>query len=495
MSAPAERSPASLGVWDVVSIIVGIVVGTGIYETPPLVLRQVSGPGAALAVWAVCGLLALVGALCYAELAAAHPRSGGDYVYLGRAYGPWVGFLFGWAQLAVILTGSIGMLAYVFADYAGRLWGLGPAGKAACAAGAVGALTLLNLLGVVFGKGVQNLLSAAKVLGLGGILVAGFGWPAGGAVTSAAGQSNGGSLAFALVLVFLTYGGWNDAAYVAAEMRDRRRNAPRALLLGTGVVTLLYVLVNAAYLVGLGFGPASRSDAIAADVLARPLGAFGERAMCVLVMISALGAVNGLIFAGARVYSTLGSDYALFAWLGRWSQRRGAPVGALVAQCVICLAMVVLAGVPWEQWAVDTALAGKGAEPPLSPLWEGRGGFATLLKCTAPVFWLFFLLTGVSVFVLRERDGEASRPFRVPLYPYLPLVFCATCGYMIYSAVAYAGKFGLVGAGLLLAGLPLYEVARRLGAPAGAGAPWPPAVVSAEGGPSEGVYRPDQVRP
>jgi amino acid transporter len=467
MKEPADQPPAALGLWDVVAIIVGIVIGAGIYETPPLIFKQVSGPTQALAVWVVCGLLAFIGALCYAELATAYPRVGGDYVYLTRAFGPWLGFLFGWAQLAVILTGSIGMLAYVFADYAvklgpvqvqGTTFQLAKEQGVYAALAAVAVLTVLNLLGLAFGKWAQNLLSLAKVLGLGGILVAGFLWPAARTATPAA-STGEPSLAFALVLVFLTYGGWNDAAFVAAEMRDRHRNIPRALLLGVGLVTLLYVLVNAAYLWSLGFDAARRSEGIAADVLEQPLGVQGRQAMCVLVMVSALGAVNGLILSGARVYSSLGADHPVFAWLGRRSGRRKNPVGALVTQAVISLGMIAVVGTDGGRAAINTAITDLGLE---KLEWEGHGGFETLLKCTAPVFWLFFLLTGLSLFVLRERDGVESRPFRVPLYPYVPLIFCATCAYMLNSAIGYAGKFGLVGAGLLLVGLPLYELSRRL---------------------------------
>jgi amino acid transporter len=456
------ETPHPLGLWDAVSIIVGIVVGSGIYETPPLVLKNVSGPGVALAVWAVCGLLSLVGALCYAELASTYPRSGGDYVYLGRAFGPWLGFLFGWAQLAVILTGSIGMLAFVFADYAVRLWGLPPGQASPLAAGAVAALSLLNLLGVVVGKGAQNLLTTAKVLGLGGVLVAGFFWPAPPSSELTAVHAGLDALPFAMVLVFLTYGGWNDSAYVAAEVRDGGRNIPRALILGVVGVTLIYVLVNAAYLRGLGFAGAQQSRAVAADVLARPLGEWGVKAMCLLVMVSALGSVNGLIFSGSRVYSTLGADHALFSWLGRWHRGRGVPVGALLAQALITLAMIAVVGTPWGQGAINTLLGRAG----LSAVeWEGHGGFETLLRCTAPVFWAFFLLTGVSLFVLRWRDRGRRRPFSVPLFPLLPLVFCATCAYMLWSAANYAGKLGLVGALLLAVGLPLYAASRAMTGP------------------------------
>jgi amino acid transporter len=488
----SDKAPAApLGLWDAVSIIIGIVVGSGIYETPPLVLKNVPGPAVALAVWAACGLLSLVGALCYAELGSTYPRTGGDYVYLGRAFGPWLGFLFGWAQLAVILTGSIGMLAFVFGDYAVRLWGLPAERAAAFAAGAVAALSLLNLLGVVVGKGTQNLLTALKVLGLGGILVAGFFWPAPATTAAAAAPAALKALPFAMVLVFLTYGGWNDAAYVAAEVRDGGRNIPRALIFGVVGVAVIYVLVNAAYLSGLGFAGAQQSRAVAADVLARPLGDWGVKAMCLLVMVSALGSVNGLIFSGSRVYSTLGADHPLFSWLGRWSHRRGAPVGALLAQAIITLAMIAVVGTPWGQSAVNALLGHAGLA---AVEWEGHGGFETLLRCTAPVFWTFFLLTGLSLFVLRWRDRGRPRPFSVPLFPLLPLIFCATCGYMLWSAADYAGKLGLVGALLLVVGLPLYALSRALGGPGALGPVEPAGDLgpAGPGGPREDFYSPDR---
>src|SRR3712207_4545316 len=174
----AQPVQAQLGLWDAISIIIGIVIGAGIYETPPLVFQQVSGPWMGLGVWALGGLLSLIGALCYAELASTYPRSGGDYVYLTRAYGRCAGFLFGWAQLTVIVPASIGMMAYVFADYAVRLGDGGSGPTFLYAALVVLGLSLVNLLGLTAGKHTQNGLSAAKVLGLGGILLAGFAWPA-----------------------------------------------------------------------------------------------------------------------------------------------------------------------------------------------------------------------------------------------------------------------------------------------------------------------------
>jgi APA family basic amino acid/polyamine antiporter len=452
---------AQLGLWDAVSIIIGIVIGAGIYETPPLIFNNVHGPWEGLGVWALGGLLSLVGALCYAELATTYPRSGGDYVYLTRAFGPWMGFLFGWAQLVVIRTGNIGMMAYVFADYATRLWDFGKGDPRwlseaqvafTYAALAVTVLSVLNILGVVFGKGIQNLLTVAKVLGLGGILVAGFLSPA--VASAPAKESTGVSFGLAMVLVLYTYGGWNDAALVAAEQRNPRRNIPLALVLGTAAITVIYLLVNSAYLASLGFDGVRQSKAVAADVLEGALGKAGSKAISLLVMISALGAINGMIFTGSRVYSILGAEYSLFSWLGRWHRGLGSPLWSLLAQLAITLAMIGAVGTETG----NSLLSLVGLAPAHL---EARSGFSTLLNCTAPAFWVFFLLTGLSVFILRHKDQLIERPFTVPLYPVLPLVFCATCAYMFYSAAAYAGSLALLPGVLVLAGLIFYGLSRR----------------------------------
>src|SRR5262249_48141347 len=183
-----------------------------------------------------------------------------------------------------------------------------------------------------------------KIGGVGGKIVEGFGWGGGWTAESSSDAIATSNIPFAMVLVLLTYGGWNDAAYVAAEVRDGNRNVPRALLLGIAIITVLYLLVNGAYLYGLGFAGARRANAIAASVLALPLGSFGEKAMCLVVMTSALGTINGLIFSGSRVYATLGTDHPLFAWLGRWQTRSGAPAGAILIPAVIGVGMMAVVG-------------------------------------------------------------------------------------------------------------------------------------------------------
>jgi basic amino acid/polyamine antiporter, APA family len=447
-----------LSLWDTVSIIVGIVIGAGIYETAPSILQNVSSPGSALAVWAVGGVLSLVGALCYAELATTYPRAGGDYTYLSRAYGPWAGFLFGWSQLAVLMTGSIGMMAYIFADYAATIWDFGSESKFLYAAAAVVLLTVANIVGLLVGKRTQNVLTGLKVLGLGAIFLAAFFGDTSGATTTAAATTSSGSLGLAMILVLYTYGGWNDAALVSSEVENVKRNIPRALILGTLCVAAIYLLINVAYLTALGFEGARQSKAIAAEVLGRPLGSVGAKAMAALVMISALGAVNGMIYTGSRIYTTVGEDYRALNWLAFWDPRKRTPVRSLLAQMLIALALMWLVGTSAGRSRVSSLFVAFGGS---TVEWSGHGGFGTLLQCTSPVFWLFFGMTALAVIILRFRDVHVSRPFKVPLYPVLPLVFCAMCGYMLYSACDYAGKLVLIGIIPLAAGLIMFMLSAR----------------------------------
>jgi amino acid transporter len=366
------------------------------------------------------------------------------------------------------MTGSIGMMGYIFGDYAAEFFNTDETTSYAYAAGAVVALTIVNVFGVSVGKVTQNILSAAKVLGLGGIVAAALyllarGLGAESAAAPAADSAPAAGppvmLGLAMVFVLYTYGGWNDAAFVVAEMQDSRRIAP-ALILGTLAVMLIYLMVNGAYLAALGFDGVRQSKAVAADVLEQALGETGRQFISALVMVSALGAANGLIYTGSRLYATVGSDYAIFGALGRWHPRWGSPIYALAVQAVITLAMILAVGSTVGQESLNDVFRWIGTDERKFS-WEGRGGFDSLLAMSAPVFWLFFMLTGLSLFMLRWRDPQATRPFKAPLYPLSPLVFAAACGYMLYSAQDFAGRLGLVGWALLLVGLPLYFISRR----------------------------------
>jgi amino acid transporter len=348
-------------------------------------------------------------------------------------------------------------MAYAFADYGVKLWSLSVGFTAWLAVSSVLALTLVNLLGMSAGKSTQNLLSGAKVMGLAGIVVAGLwaGSPA-QAFSSSTGKLMGPGLGLAMVFVLYAFGGWNDIAFVAAEVRDQRRNLPRALLAGIASITAIYLAVNLALLTVLGFDAVRTTYTPAADSLEKTLGVWGGRGISLLVMISALGAINGMILTGSRVYSTLGADYRLFSWMASWNRRSATPAAAIVVQAAVAILLILGVGTDSGRQAIDAALRGIG----LSGLpWDQYfGGFETLVAGTAPVFWSFFLLTAISLFVLRIKDRGRTRPFSAPLFPLPPIVLCLTCSYMLYSSLDYGKWLALIGLVPLVFGIPLYAL-------------------------------------
>lgn len=454
-----ETGPLSL--WDAVSLIIGIVIGSTIYRTPGLIFSNVSTPWIGLAFWVLCGGLSFVGALCYAELATTYPRSGGEYNYLTRAFGSWAGFLFGWAQLAIIQTGSIGALAYVFAEYATDVFKTSTESAVWFAIAAVVGLTVLNMLGVHAGRHTQKALVAAKLLGL--LLLIGAGLSTNSSSSFAETKPvNGPGWSLAMILVLYAYGGWNDAAFVTAEVRHRSRNIPRALLFGLGLITVVYLLVNLAYLRALGFEGLRNSARPAADALSTTLGEHAGRAMSLLVMISALGGLNGLILAVSRVHAAVGADHALFAWLGRWSLRTQTPIWSLFAQGAVTVVMIVSVGTESGRQIIDRLFQRCGF--PAVP-WDRyfNSGFETLYAASAPIFWLFFLSTGLAYFVLRVVDRDRPRSFTAPLFPLCPLLFCGMCGFGLYSAVNYGAPLLPLIAVPFAMGFPLYMISQWLG--------------------------------
>ena len=331
-----------LSLFDSSCIIVGIIIGAGIYETAPTVAACMGGWVGTLGIWLVGGLLALAGALCYGELATAYPREGGDYVYLNRAYGGWAGYLFGWSQLVIIRPGDIALWAFIFARYARKLYPFAHSYQI-YATSVVVVLTVINILGVKEGKWTQNLLTVIKTLGLLAIIVAGLLAPNVPQDVEPAAFTMGG-LELALILVLYTYGGWHEMAYVAAEVKRPQRNIVRAMVIGTIAVTVLYVLVNGAFLHALGHARMAASEAVAVETVAVVFPEIAGKAISVLICISTLGAANGLVFTGARISYAMGTEHTLFQRLGRWSRRFGTPVWALVAQGCLGLAIVLLAG-------------------------------------------------------------------------------------------------------------------------------------------------------
>jgi len=436
MAEKVAAPKPTLSVADAVAIIVGIVIGSGIFKTPSLVAANTANEFMFLFAWFLGGIISLIGALCYAELATTYPHAGGEYHFLNRSFGRDIAFLFAWARATVIQTGSIAMLGFVFGDYASELLPLGEHSSAIYAALATIVLTVLNVMGVQQGKWTQNILTAAKVLGLLLVFAVGLLKAVPSEPIPTPDKPSSGAFGLAMIFVLLTYGGWNEAAYISAELKDVRRNMLRALMFGIGAITVIYLLVNFAYLKGLGLTAMAKSEVVAADLLRNAWGDWGAKFISVLIAVSALGAMNATIFTGARTNYAWGQDFKALHLLGVWHERTSTPVNALVVQGLISLGLVAL-----------------GAAT--------RKGFSTMVDYTAPVFWFFFLLTGLSLFILRNTDAGTRRPFYTPLYPLTPLLFCVFCVYMLQSSLSYTGVGALVGVAVLLVGIPVLMLVRR----------------------------------
>ena len=444
MSADDPRDGAPrpvLGLGDATAIIVGLVIGAGIFKTPSMVAGSTGGETTMILTWIAGGIISLIGAMCYAELATAYPSAGGEYHFIGRAFGRVPAFLYGWSRMTVIVVGPMAGFAFVFGDYCARLFSLGGYSSAIYAAIVIVVLTWVNIVGIRAGKTTQNVSTALLVIGL--IVVIAVGLFSGAAPEAAAPAPAAASLSgigLAMVFVLYTYGGWNDAAYISAEVRERERNMSRSLFYSLGVVTVLYVLINLAYVKGLGFAGVAKSDAVAADLLVRFWGAPGEKLISVVVALATLTSINGTMIVGARSNYALGREWPFLRLLGRWNEATGSPRNAYLVQGAIALLLV-----------------GIGTRE--------RKGFETLVEFTAPVFWTFFLMTGLALFVLRARDAGTSRPYKVPLYPVTPALFVAMCAYMLYSSLRYTGAGALVGVGFVAAGAVVLAALGRRTAP------------------------------
>ncbi len=426
-TTPSNQPKQQLSTFSAIAIIVGIVIGAGIFKTPSMVAGVTGDAGWLIVAWVLGGVISMAGALCYAELATTYPHAGGDYHFLARAFGKPASFLYAWAKATVINTGSIALLAFVFGDYMSKVVNLGPHSTALWAVGVVVAMTLINLIGLHAASWVQTCLTMIEVTGLLCVVVAGF-VLAGDAPSSPSMFSSSPSLGMfglAMVFVLLTYGGWNEAAYISAEVRGGKRAIVPVIVISIMILTLIYVLFNIAVLAGLGLSGLAGSKAVAADLMGKAFGPWGEKMLGIFVAVAALTSINATMIVGARTNYALGRDWPALRFMGNWHAERGSPVAAYVVQSILSLALVGL-GV----WQTD--------------------GFEVMVEFTAPVFWAFLFLVGVSLFVMRVKDPKTERPFKVPLYPLTPIIFCLTCAYLTYSSVTYAISKGAVYISLLV---------------------------------------------
>lgn len=421
-----------LGAFQAVLITLGMIITTDILKTAPTVALNVGAEYFYL-VWVLGGVLSLVGALCFAEMATAFPHPGGDYHFLQRSYGERLGFLFAWSRFAVLHTGWIALSAFLFGDYFNAVLPLGAHGSAWYAGGLIAVLVLVNLLGVRVGFATQTVLVGLLTLGFLSIVAAGVrlawqGFEAPAPVFPAEPEQSGlGGFSAAMIFVFLAFGGWSDAATLSAEVRDGRRGIFIALLGALGLLLGIYLALNWAFVQGLGFDGLAASAAPAVELLNRAFGSFGVLIILLVVAVAAVASINSTLIVGARTTYAAARDVPLLHRLGEWDDSRGVPRRALLAEGAVALLLV---------------LVGSFA----------NSGFNAMVEYMTPVYWGFLSLSSLALIRLRRLHPEVPRPFKVPLYPWLPLLFFVLCLYMLWSSLAYVGYGAFVGVAVLAVG-------------------------------------------
>ncbi|HJQ34549.1 MAG TPA: amino acid permease [Pyrinomonadaceae bacterium] len=491
-----EHLERGLGLLDATMIVVGSMIGSGIFITSAESTRLVGSPGWLLAAWALAGLLTITGALCCAELAAMMPRAGGQYVFLREAYGPPLGFLFGWSLFIVIQTGTIAAVAVAFARFTGVLvpwvasehylvaplrlpgalggYAFSLSTEQLVAVVLILLLTLTNTRGLKLGKLIQNTFTFTKTAALAGLVVVGLavGWNGASAAYTSSwwnpwangwtpqGAQGGLEAAGALALVMLVgramtgplfaQSAWNNVTFTGSEVRDPGRNLPRALLLGCAAVVGLYLLANLAYVVTLPLPLMQKPpNSIATATVSQALGPAGVTLMAAAVMISTFGCNNGLILAGARVTYAMACDRLFFRRVARLNARH-VPAFALAAQGV----WAALLTLPRTVTASTDAATG-------AVTYAYGNVYTQLLEYIIPADLVFYVLMVGAVVVLRRKNPGAPRPYKTPGYPLVPAVYVALAALLVLDLVYLAPKTSGIGFLLVLTGLPVYFAWRK----------------------------------
>lgn len=446
----------TIGFWGAVAVMIGVIIGSGIFKVPAEISQQIASPGLILGLWVLGGLICLAGALTLAELAAMFPASGGVYVFLREGYGPVPAFVFGWSYLLLIKPFAAGGIAFVFGESLNAMLGVSWDPRVSTTVMLL-SLTVINLLGVGLATGVARVLTFVKFAALAAIVVLAcvlanvsldaFRTPASLSAGPVASPSLWAALAACMAGILWTYDGWADVGAIAGEVKEPQRQLPRIYVLGTLAVIGIYVLVNAAYLLVLpldemrSMAAADKNLSVAAEVMKRLLGATGAVAILAAVVISTLGSTHSSIMTGARVSYAQARDGLLFRFIGHVSPRFGTPDYSLIAQVVLSIVAV---------WYL--------------------GSFQELAAGFVFTMWIFYGLAGAAIFVLRVRRPELARPFRCPGYPVVPAVFVLSSLGMFVLTLRQSWEMNLKWLGVLAAGVPVYFVWRAVtgaGQPAG----------------------------
>lgn len=443
IETPASAAPETsnglvrqLGLGDSISIIMGIMIGSGIFLMAGSIAREVDSVALVAGIWALGGLLSLAGALSLSELGAAFPAAGGLYVYLAEAYGPAIGFVYGWSAVSLIHAGSIATMAAAIGFYSAPLLGLTYWQQKLLQVFCIAFFTVVNSLGVVAGKRVQNALTIVKVLGL-ALMVAVLYWK-GNAVLLRGNlfvhtlPVHATTIGVALVAVLWAYDGWHIISFAAGEIRDPGRTLPRSLLLGTVLTTGIYLLANVAYYAVLSPNAVRATDRVAAAAVQRVMGPGAGIFISILIIISILGAINGVMLGAPRVNLAMARDGLFFRQFARINRRTHAPVIATVAQGLWAMLFTLIAS------------------------------FRELFTSYVFTSWIFYGLSVAAVILLRRRQPSLNRPYLCPLYPATPVFFILASAGIVVTTFVVDLRQALIGVGLILLGFPLYYLFRYM---------------------------------
>lgn len=429
--------PRVLSLLDATTIVVGSVIGSAIFLVPSTIAARSESPGFIFVAWVVSAILAFFGALCYAELGAIFPHTGGQYVFIREAFGSLPSFLYGWTLFLVIQTGSIAALAVAFSIYLSHFVAMTPLQAKLAGVGLIVLLTWVNIKGVRLGAGVQNLLTILKLLGLSVIIVLGLFWASGdwGHFEPFWPKTISLNLitVFGAIMVpiFWAFEGWHVLSFTAGEIKEPRRNIPLALTIGVAIITAVYLLANLAYLHVLSLNEIATSRRVAADAAVRFLGPIGASLIAFTIVSSVIGATNGTILTGPRVFFAMARDGLFFKKVATVHSKYQTPAVSLMLQ---------------GAWAAILTLTGSYEE------------LFTYLIFAA---WVFYALTVGGIFVVRKKIPRSSRPFQVWGYPYTPLLFILIAVCFVLNTIFAAPKESGIGAALILTGIPAYYYWKR----------------------------------
>jgi len=431
MKAP-EDLPRRLGMLDATAIVIGIVIGSGIFVLPNLIARSLPSASAILTVWVAAGVLSFFGALAYAELGAMLPATGGQYVYLREAYGPMCAFVCGWTFMLAVLAGGSAWMAVTFSIYLGYFVPLTPVAAKAIAVVLIAVLSAVNYVGVKEGAWVQRTFTCLKVLALVILIGAAFFSHSSTPTESVPDQAGFAHFGVAMAACLMAYNGWSYVSFVAGEVRDPERNLLRSLVIGMAVVAVLYVSANLAYLKVMTIPEIAAAERVGADVATRTMGSIGGTFVSLAVLLSIIGAINGCILTGARIPFAQARDGLFFARFGEAHPRYQTPGFAIVCAGIWTAVLVV------------------------------TGSYETLYTYSILAAWIFYTMSVAAVMVLRRKLPDAARPYRMWAYPWTLWLFVAVSVWFMADAVVTQPQPSAMALVIVVTGALAYWMWRRL---------------------------------